>query len=789
MARIEGLESRRLFAALQPDVTWADDGYVDRKADHTFLAVTNAGIVTSDPSFNSDDADPNLITRYTTDGTRDAAFHDIRPDFGYSAAVDPLGRIYVLTPVDGKPGRLRLARYAADGQADAAWGDDGVVSIDLNDSTVSGGVVVDRVALRADGSVYPTLSYSNSHYVADVEDFVGGPHTRVYKFDDTGAADKAFGDGGSIDFAAGADEGSQFVWTGVQPSGKVVFVQSGDFDTFITRYNADGTDDKTYGSFTDQNSPKIEGNLTEQGLALDAQGRLIAAEQGFNDDPLSDTSDAYYQVSRFTVDGLPDATFADKGVFNITDTATANGDAGAVLPQKNGKLIVRLGEQIFRLTAGGHADSSYTDRGRFDVSSDVEDVVGQLPDGSLIARATSHVNDVYAYGVAKLTPRTEVAQGNSGTLYLNGTDGGDNFLLRGVKADATAVVELAGEYYGAFGGITGVVVDLGAGSDVYVDTYFAHGTVADTVSGGDGNDSIVTGGGDDSIDSGDGDDTVQSGNGYDTLNLGDGSATVDAGTGGGDIRFYPDKDQTVVLRGTGGRWTVNGFGGHADIVLTGQSANVFFDADRASTFDVNMTDGATVSAGGGNDSITTGDGPDQIIPGRGSDTVVSGAGNDSVYGEDDVFTAGDEPADDVYDLGAGNDTAVDAYGNNTINGGDGDDSIRTGEGNDSLLGNGGRDTIRAGNGDDTLLGGSGRDRLFAYAGRDVLSGGGNDDTLCGGTGDDQLFGGAGDDLLWAADPEARVDTARNTLGGGAGDDRYLTESDGDVIDRVERVYK
>jgi hypothetical protein len=104
--------------------------------------------------------------------------------------------------------------------------------------------------------------------------------------------------------------------------------------------------------------------------------------------------------------------------------------------------------------------------------------------------------------------------------------------------------------------------------------------------------------------------------------------------------------------------------------------------------------------------------------------VRSGGGDDLITVASDVSTGAD--------LYGGN-------GNDSLTGGAGDDLIRGGNGDDSLLGGAGNDTLRGGNGNDIADGQSGFwDRLFGNDGDDFLrdadgvfsaNGGSNDDIL------------------------------------------------------------
>ncbi len=250
-------------------------------------------------------------------------------------------------------------------------------------------------------------------------------------------------------------------------------------------------------------------------------------------------------------------------------------------------------------------------------------------------------------------------------------------------------------------------------------------SLADLVSGLDGNDSINGGGGNDSVSGGNGNDTLIG----DTLIGAVGLDTIRGGTGNDAIEGRVDNDR---LFGDVGNDTVQG--------------------------------------------------------NHGSDTINGGAGNDRLIGDDAVIEGLiDGSSDDVIFGDKGNDTVVgDAYslvgeargaGNDTLRGGDGDDSVvgdggtgfvgdfSAGVGDDALFGEWGNDTLMGdgedhGAGDDFLNAGPGHDLMFG----DGKSGfpGGND-TLILREGSDTAVGGRGEDLFILDEHFAEVDQDGNPI--------------------------
>jgi serralysin len=139
---------------------------------------------------------------------------------------------------------------------------------------------------------------------------------------------------------------------------------------------------------------------------------------------------------------------------------------------------------------------------------------------------------------------------------------------------------------------------------------------------------------------------------------------------------------------------------------------------------------AEISLGAGNDKATDSGRLDgaYVSGGAGNDTITVGA-EGLAWGED------------------GNDTINASGGDNIVQGGKGDDTLHGGNGSQYLSGDDGKDTITGGTGADTLYGGKGNDVLYGNSGDDKLYGNSGNDRLYGGAGRDTLSGGPGTDVI------------------------------------------
>jgi uncharacterized delta-60 repeat protein len=226
---------------------------------------------------------------------------------------------------------LKMAQ-AADGDLDPTFGIGGRVTTDINRSTD----IANAVAVQTDGKlVVVGTTYKHNDY--SDEDFV------VTRYDVNGTLDPTFGAGGKVrtDFPGLAAVPSSVV---IQPDGKIV-VAGGAFPLFtflgdfkVVRYNPNGSLDRSFGdrgvvttSFPGQGSYAFA-------VALQADGKIIAAGTDFVNFSSEDSSDTDFALERYNPDGTPDTTFGGDGQIT-TDFDGFNDDAFSLLVQPDGKLV------------------------------------------------------------------------------------------------------------------------------------------------------------------------------------------------------------------------------------------------------------------------------------------------------------------------------------------------------------------------------------------------------------------------------------------------------------------
>lgn len=344
------------------------------------------------------------------------------------------------------------------------------------------------------------------------------------------------------------------------------------------------------------------------------------------------------------------------------------------------------------------------------------------------------------------------ADGHDEAIYVEGAGDGSTLRVEGFDhGDDTIFVSEAWTGYSESFIATGhhqVILTYASGAtqtfDIYHDGTTTFGAaqfavrayrdaMADSLSGGDGNDTIT---------GGEGADTLLGGNDADRFLVQDafGNDTILGGEGGTDL-------DVLDFGALGSGITVTGGGAEAGTATDGFDTLSFSEVEQL----VLTAFGDNVTAGTGAMSVAAGAGDDTFLGGIGDDTVDGGAGNDSLTGGD---------------------------GNDYIDGGAGDDFLSTGLGQDTLIGGDGNDTLMNAAGDDSLVGGAGDDSIVASAGNDTLEGGDGNDTLVGGIDQDRLTGGLGNDVfVYAAGDGSDTITDFNAGNGGTLSDSDATNND------------
>lgn len=761
---------------------------------------------------------------------------EVRTDFGHSAtdratgiAVLADGRIVL---VGNSRGDFALARYSASGQFDTDFGTGGRVTFDL------GGIdVAQDLTLAADGKLIAIGSTQKSAGDTDDRVFAAARFDAGGKLDATfGAAGQAridftprrddavaaavqadgrillagsTGGGGGLDtdFAlarlttAGAPD-TTFgpkkdgkVATGFSaasyvsvsdaarlPDGKLLTVGFYDHPTLaeiahVTRFNADGTPDATFG-VGGTVYVSLPGGASSPKLALLPGGRFVLVDAVVTG---IIGGKSLLVVTRRNADGSADRTFASdhSGLVSIEQPY---GQADVALDAAGG-LVITTGRVVRRLRADGALDTAFGAGGSVTLTTPTPGVLigadhlavdrlGRI----VIAGHTSKSGDA-AFASRIVVLRLTATGHYDATFGVGGTDGDGRVTvpLQGTSGDERPAA-LAVQSDGAIlvgGTRTGMF-----NNDVVIDRLDATGAI---------DPSFTTA----QIDLGH-DEALQ-----DLAVAADGKVIVllttrdrlpDSAAEAALVRLWRDGsyDQSFGEAGivhtnlrsayalpTGlvvepdGNAILLGQGDASEILLA-RYLGGGLSAPRPRLTLANGT--LTITGTPGNDVVRLirgGDGEILFpgVDGGGTRTfspaeiqriVIDGLGGHdlldvSALAQGDRFLSFPLPIPVTLDGGASNDTLIGGVGNDILNGGTGDDALDGHEGNDTLFGHLGDDTLRGGDGNDYLNGGPGADDVFGDAGNDqVFAVDGALDTIDGGVGFDRVKGDA-DDLLVATE--------------------------------------
>ncbi|AYC33285.1 heme peroxidase [Pseudomonas cavernae] len=446
---------------------------------------------------------------------------------------------------------------------------------------------------------------------------------------------------------------------------------------------------------------------------------------------------------------------APEGTVDIDDLRPTEGQPLFVSPNfldANGTFFSTFNYQWQVLAAGVWVDIAGANDNLFiptqaQVGQQLRVVLSYTDDGgyeeTLVSTPTAVVGDLYNGTAAAngpvLTAGDDIAFGNGGNDVLNGL-AGDDLLDGGIGNDTLLGGDGADTLLG------------GAGNDT-----LNGGTGADTLTGGAGNDSYVVDDAGDLVSEavGEGTDTVQTtlglyaltadvenltyvgsgnftgiGNALaNTLTGGAGNDVLDGGLGNdrlvggaGDDSYYIDVATDVLVEAAGaGSDTV--YSTSASYTLAANLEN--FVQLGGATVAVGNTLANNMLGGAGDDSLNGGTGNDSLDGGAGNDSLNGGTGVDTLLGGtgDDALDGG--TGDDLLVGGAGNDELAGGANNDALDGGDGDDMLDGGAGNDSVTGGAGNDIMLADSGNDIFVFGAGfgQDMIIGF---DAVAGGGQD---------------------------------------------------------------
>jgi uncharacterized delta-60 repeat protein len=427
-------------------------------------------------------SDNMAVLRYTTTGALDAGFGTggvVTTAFAagqstaYGVTLQSGGQI-VAAGAAGAVGsrQFALARYMTGGALDGTFGTGGTVTTAIGSDAAAAGVVLTGNKILAGGTtgVSPDGDFAAAHYNGN------------------GSLDNSFGSGGTVvtDFNGGDEQGAAIA---LRSGGNFVIVGTtstnhGDFA--LAGYKANGSLDTGFGSHgrvvTDLRSSADD---FAGALATGADGKYIVAGSSFVDTGLD------LSVTRYNANGTPDTTFGINGQATVALPPLFFGGVTGAAVQLNGKILVSgdlFGSELFvvRLNANGSLDTTFGSGGMatFELAGFTSSAGLVLqPDGKIVIAGTTQDQDTFLNDVVL------VRFNSDGSPDASFGSGGAVIQTFGADESAAAVVRLAGGKLLVAGTVQGpndhdfLLVRFNA--DGSVDTSFGTGGEATADLGGD----------------------------------------------------------------------------------------------------------------------------------------------------------------------------------------------------------------------------------------------------------------------------------------------------------------
>ena len=374
------------------------------------------------------------LARYNPDGSLDTSFHGTgevttalgsENDGADALARQPDGKLVAAGwSYSGPNGVFALARYNPDGSLDATFNGTGKVT-----TAIGSDASVDALVLQPDGKVVAAgYSYNGSNYDFALARYNPGG-TLDTNFNGTGKVTTAFG--------SGNDDANAVV---LQPDGKLVAAgfsfNGSNHDVALARYNPDGSLDTSFHGTGKVTTAIGSFNDIANALVLQPDGKLVVAGSSF----IGSAPD--FALVRYNPDGSLDTSFHGTGMVT-TAIGSGDDTVDALALQPDGKLVAAGYSQqsgsnydlaLARYNPDGSLDTSFDGSGKlttaFGPGDDESHALALQPDGKPVAAGSSWNGSNFDFALVRYlsTSTVTVAKGGSGsgsvTSSPNGIDCG-----------------------------------------------------------------------------------------------------------------------------------------------------------------------------------------------------------------------------------------------------------------------------------------------------------------------------------------------------------------------------
>jgi len=359
---LENMEARALLNGAGLDANFGNNGLATMdfggSDSGTAVALVSGGkVLMAGRAWNGNDYDFGVV-RFNSNGTLDTSFGNSGmavTDLGsmfdtpYAMAVQTNGKIVVVGQTEGVGYDFGIVRYNSDGTLDEGFGDMGKVVVDFGESyDLAYGVTV-----HASGKITVAGTACD-----------GGFRVGLVQLNSNGSLDDTFGDGGKVITSYGSMDLEGY--TLISMGGKLlVGGYAYDWDNnashvMLARYNSDGSLDTSFSGDGIVVSDLGNSDESIHGLALMADGSIVAAGTGGGD----------YLVAKYSADGVLDDSFGNHGKVMIDfvggyDVAHSIGVSGTkVVIAGAADMGGDLDMGLVRLNADGSADTTFGPAGQ-----------------------------------------------------------------------------------------------------------------------------------------------------------------------------------------------------------------------------------------------------------------------------------------------------------------------------------------------------------------------------------------------------------------------------------------
>ncbi len=261
-----------------------------------------------------------------------------------------------------------------------------------------------------------------------------GEDVAIARYHLDGTLDTGFGNGGRVTTTI-SDQDDRAHDLAVTANGEIIvggYTQQNGGDFFLAKYAYDGSLKTDFGSGGIVRTDFSGGYDVLRGLALQPDGKIVAAGQAE-----VSPSCPYFALARYQSDGSLDTSFSGDGKLTTQVSAGACGFAYDVALQSDGKIVAGGGVQavtglnfaLARYQSNGNLDMSFSGDGKVTTSfSAYEDYIQEIAiqsDGKIVAAGIGSYNSYFA--LARYQTNGSLDTGFSGDGKVTTTIGSANY--------------------------------------------------------------------------------------------------------------------------------------------------------------------------------------------------------------------------------------------------------------------------------------------------------------------------------------------------------------------------